>query len=155
MKKILFILLILLLPNMAYAEDFYLNDLKILNGVLSLPFDSLNTEYTVELAETEFQIDFDYKVSEDVTVSVMDNYDLENDSIVTLILSKDDKKLEYHFHVLKDEAVSTFHYDLENGSEQTDHFMYKYKLYIIPSVCLFLIIIVHKILFRKHKKKII
>lgn len=154
MKKILFFLFVLFFPNFVLAEDILLKELNINNGELSLPFDSYNTEYTVTLDETEFHLDFLYVVDDNVIVSINNNHDLENNSKVTLTVLKDKELLEYHFHILKPEkeniAVFKEQVNVENNS-----FMFKYKIYIIPAICLILIIICYKILFRKHKKRII
>lgn len=153
MKKI-FLFLFLLIPNLVNASDLVINDLNITNGILSLPFDPLNTEYTVTLEEIEYNLDLYYKVDNETTVSVLDNHDLENNSLVTVTISKDDKKLDYHFHILKKEnAVNVF--NEINEDVINDSFMFKYKAIVIPSISLLLIIIIHKIIFRKHKKKII
>lgn len=154
MKKIFFFLLLLFTPNFVYAEDLVLKDLIVKNGELSLPFEKYNTEYTVTLEETEFNIDFDYKVEEGVTVAINNNHDLENNSVVTLTLTKDENSVNYKFHVLKEseENITVFN---ENVAEVNNNFMYRYRIYIIPSICFILILIIYKILFRKHKKKII
>lgn len=154
MKKILFFLFVFFFPVFVNAEDILLEQLEIANGELSLEFEPYNTEYTVTLEETEFHIEFDYKVEEGIVVAINNNHDLENNSIVTLTLSKEGNQLDYHFHILKNEAedVATFNLETE---EVNNNFMFKYKLYIIPSVCFILIWIIYKILFRKHKKRII
>lgn len=154
MKKIFFFLFLLFIPTFVYAEDLVLKDLIIKNGELSLPFEKYNTEYTVTLEETEFNIDFEYKVEDGVTVAINNNHDLENNSVVTLTLAKDENSVNYKFHILKEseENIPVFN---ENVTEINNNFMYKYKIYIIPSVCFTLILIIYKILFRKHKKKII
>ncbi len=154
MKKIGYILLLLLFPLNTYAKSLQLEELTILNGELSLPFDALNNEYTVLLDKNEYSIEFDYKVKEDITVSVINNYDLENNATVTIFLSEGEETSEYHLHILKEEeqTIPTFHEETINTNET---FMYQYKMYVIPTVCLLFIFISYKILFKKHKKKII
>lgn len=154
MKKILFFIVFFLFPIVVDAEDICLKDLVIKNGELSLPFDSYNNQYTVTLEEAEYRLDFDYKVEEGIVVSQFNNHDLENNSIVTLTLSKGEKTVNYTFHILKEvpEIITVFNNvsDIDNQG-----FVHKYKIYIIPTVCLMIIIISYKIIFRKHKKKII
>ena len=156
MKKYFFFLLIhiLLIPNYVYAEDLVLKKLDIKNGELSLPFEKYNTEYTVTLNNTEFHLEIDYEVEDDIIVTVSNNHDLENNSIVTLTLLKEDQTIDYHFHILKEyeENITVFKEEIK---EVNTNFMYKYKIYIIPGGCLLLILFAYKILFKKHKKKII
>lgn len=151
MKKIFFFLFLLFLPNFVSAKDLLLDNLTVKNGELSTTFEPLNTEYTIMLEETEFQIELDYQVEEGITVSLTNNHDLENDSLVTLTLTNEDKKIDYHFHILKNETTSIATFKEEPLSE-TQSFMFKYKLYIIPTVCLLLIFLMQRILFHKTKK---
>ena len=154
MKKILFFLLLCFIPNLVYAKDILINELEVLNGELSPYFDKYNTEYTIILENSEFNVDFNYKVEEGIIVSVNNNHDLENDSVVTLTISENEEKLDYNFHILKSINESTIAFS-DSVKMEENNFMFKYKLYIIPSICILLIFICYKILFRKHKKKII
>lgn len=154
MKKIFFFLLVLFFPTFVYADEIVLKELTIKNGELSLPFEKYNTEYTITLEETEFMVEFDYKVDNGVIVAINNNHDLENNSVVTLTLTKDEKSINYHFHILKENEATVAVFN-NNVVKENESFMFKYKIYIIPTVCLILIIICYKILFRKHKKKII
>ena len=154
MKKILLFLFLLLVPNFVCAEDIQIDKLNILNGELSLNFDPLNTEYSVYLEPTEFNLDFDYQVKPGIVVSINNNSDLENNSMVTLTITKETTKIDYHFYIIKEEPTTeVFNYNIEENVNE--NFMFKYKLYIIPSTCLVLIIFSYKIIFRKHKNKII
>ncbi len=152
MKKII-LLLFFIFPSLVYAEDIYLKNLQIKNGELSLPFDKYNTEYTITLDDSTFQVDFNYEVEEGVTVAVNNNQDLENDSMVTLSVIKDKDQLDYHFYILKNsnEVVSSAPV---MEPEIKNKFIYENKQYIIPSVCLLLIILCHRLLFHKKKSKI-
>lgn len=152
MKKILVFFFILFLPKYVVAEDILLKELEIKNGELSLPFDAYNTEYTVSLEADIFQLDFSYQVEEAITVAINNNFDLENDSIVTLTVSQNGKKLDYHFHILKEnsEVVSVF---TTPKVEKEQNFMYLYKQYIIPIICFLLIFLCYKIIFFKHSSK--
>ncbi len=154
MKKVLFFLLFLLIPHFVTAKDLVIDKLEILNGELSPNFDIYNTEYSVILEDSEFNIEFNYQVEEGVIVSVNNNHDLENDSIVTLTISKNEEKIDYNFHILKNITKNTIAFK-ESVNNEENNFMFKYKIYIIPGCCLFLIFIIYKILFHKRKKKII
>ena len=154
MKKILFFLFLFFYPTAVAAEDVLLKTLTISNGELSLPFDSYNTEYTVTLEETEFKLDFEYTVDNGIIVSINNNHDLENNSKVTLTVIKEEEKLDYHFYILKEEKQEIAVFKEQEHIEK-EIFMHKYKIYIIPSVCFILILFCYKIIFRKHKKRII
>jgi hypothetical protein len=151
MKKIFLFLFLLLIPVNVLAKDLYLNDLEIKNGELSLPFTKYNTEYTITLDKSEYSVDFSYQVDEDITASILDNYDLENNSIVTIKLEYQDEQINYYFHILKEVEDDAIVFKEDDEIVLDDSFMYKYKLYIIPLSCLFLIFLAFKILFHKHK----
>lgn len=151
MKKIFLFLFLLLIPVNVLAKDLYLNDLEIKNGELSLPFTKYNTEYTITLDKSEYSVDFSYQVDEDITASILDNYDLENNSIVTIKLEYQDEQINYYFHILKEVEDDVIVFKEDDEIVLDDSFMYKYKLYIIPLSCLFLIFLAFKILFHKHK----
>ena len=96
------------------------------------------------------EILFDYE-EQDYTVQVINNYDLENNSIVFLELIRGEEKASYVFHILKEveeEVQTVFN---EEVNEPTP-LMYEYKIFVIPVVCFILIFIVYKIVFRHHKK---
>ena len=125
MKKIFFLCFFFLIPSIVQAEDLGLKDLQIKNGELSLPFDPYNTEYTVTLDNEEFQIYFDYQVEDDYVVTVENNLDLENDSLVTLNVSKGEEHLLYHFYVLKNnEEVPTI--AIKSNDLEEENFMFVY-----------------------------
>lgn len=158
MKRIglsFFLFLILFFPEKGFAKEIQLNELIIKNGELSIPFEPLNNEYTVTLPKEEYHIELEYKVEEGVVVSVLDNYDLENNAVVTLFLTDQENQTEYHLHILKEEEEAT-QTTFSEGTEKQEGFMFQYKNYVIPSSCFILLFIVFKILFpKKHKKRII
>lgn len=152
MKKIAFLLCLLMFPIFVCAKDIYLEELTILNGELSIPFDALNNEYTITLPKDEYSLEIDYKTKEECNVSIIDNYDLQNNSTVTILLNDEKNKTEYHLHILKEEEEKTQTTFNEDTIEIPNSFMYTYKIYIIPSVCFLLIGITYKCLFYKKKK---
>ena len=100
MKKVFFFLIFLFFPSYVFAKDVLLEELQIHNGEISLAFDPYNTEYTVTLEEDVFTLDLDYRVEEGTTVAVNNNFDLANDSVVTIAVTKENKQLDYHLHIL-------------------------------------------------------
>ena len=155
MKKVFFFLIFLFFPSFVFAKDVLLEELQIHNGEISLAFDPYNTEYTVTLEDDVFTLDLDYRVEEGTTVAVNNNFDLANDSVVTISVTKENKQLDYHLHILKIENdMATF---ATPKKEENQNFMFTYKQYIIPACWLVLVIFCYKIIFhkRKSKKKII
>ncbi len=141
------------MPNIVWASTIELEELTIKNGELSIPFDKLNNEYTVILDKEEYSLDLEYDVKEGITVFVKDNHDLENNSVVTISLTDEKEVVEYHFQILKEEQEETTNVFLEETKDSYEtNFMFTYKNYIIPGVCILLLLLVFKILFPKHKK---
>ena len=151
MKKLAFFLFLLFFPSIVWANNLTLESLTILNGEISPGFESLNNEYTVALPKEEYDIELEFGVKSGITVDVINNHDLENNSVVTLVLKEEKNKVEYHLHILKDEeeTVSTFKEEIE---VMPNPFIYTYKIYIIPATCFFLLFLVFKVLFPHHKK---
>ena len=123
MKKIAFLIVVFLyFPVSVKASDLVLEDLKIKNGTLSIP------------------LDLEYKTKEGIEVFVNDNYDLANNSVVTLLLKDEKNSVEYHLQVYKEEEEKTISTFLENPQVSLEtNFMFEYKNYIIPITCLFLL----------------
>lgn len=154
MKKIaFFFLLFFCFPYVVWAKDLILESLTIKNGTLSIPFEKLNNEYTVILDKEEYQLDLEYEVDPSITVFVKDNHDLMNNSLVTISLTDEKNIVEYHLQILKEEEEATTNVFLEDNPVSLEtSFMYQYKIYIIPTVCLLLLFLTFKILFPKKKK---
>lgn len=152
MKKLFFFFLLLFsIPIYVFAEDLALEDLKITNGKLSIPFDSLNNEYTILLDQDIYHVDFEYKVPDGITVVESNNQDLQNNAVVTITLEKAKESVEYHFQILKEEEEIQEVF-LEKPEPVEMNIMTEYKNYIIPFGCFVLITIVFQILFHKKRK---
>lgn len=155
LKKLPFFLLFFFFffPIFVRAKDLKIESLTIKNGELSIPFDPLNNEYTVILDGDIDVLELEYKVEKNITVSVMDNEDLQNNSVVTIALSEEKNTIEYHLQILKEEEQEVENVFLEQKTVSMEiNIMNEYKNYIIPSVCFLLILIVFKILFHKKRK---
>ncbi len=137
----------------AFAEiNLEIKKLNIENGQLSIPFDPLINEYTVILDKEVSFLDLNYEVEEGVMVVISSNHDLQNNDVVTIRLEKENKNVEYHLQILKEE-VEVLEAFLETPETVEFDFMREYKIYIIPFSCFFLILVVYKILFHKSRKK--
>lgn len=146
----LLILLIIFSPLNVKAKDLYLDTLEIKNGTLSLAYDKYNTQYTVEIAKDVYSLDIEYSKENDYVVTINNNHDLQNDSLVTISLSNNQDQVTYELHILKDEeeTIEVFNEIPKDES----NFMYTHKIYLIPLVIIILIFILFKIFFPKHKK---
>ncbi len=76
-----------------------LEELKILNGELSINFDPLNSKYTVFLNENENKLDIEYKLKSDTNVTIEGNYNLADGSIVIISVTDGKKTIDYYFNV--------------------------------------------------------
>ena len=151
MRYLFFLFILFLCPINVWAKDLYLDSLEIKNGELSLPFDRYNTQYTVSIAKDINVLDIVYNVSKGIDVEIWDNHDLQNDSMSTISLTEDSNNVKYELHILKeDEEVAPVFFEPNNDSQ--NNFMYKYKIFIIPPICIFLILLLFKILFLRKKK---
>ena len=149
MKKLV-LFLFLFFPNFVLAQTLKLDDLKVLNGSLSPQFDGLNNYYTISLEKDVMEIVFDYE-EKDYTIQVINNYDLENNSIVFLELTREEEKANYVFHILKEEEEIVQNVFNEEVNEPTP-VMYEYKIFVMRTACFILIFIAYKLIFRHHKK---
>ncbi len=152
MPYLLLILVLIFSPLEVKAKDLYLDTLEITNGELSLPFDKYNNKYTVLLAKDITTLDIVYEVDPEVNIEILDNHDLQNDSIVTINLKENNNVVSYELHILKDEEETSSVF-LESNNDTESNFMYKYKIFIIPLVCFSLIVILFKIMFLGKKKR--
>lgn len=131
-----------------------LEDLEILNGIISPEFDIYNNIYSVSISEDVDELVINYKVSDGYVVNIIDNNNLvpgEN---------------EVYIQVIKENEINTYTL-LVNKEETEDVADLKYLLeplevkeelptYVAPLVggsCLFLIFIFFLIIFRKRKIK--
>lgn len=131
-----------------------MEDLAILNGVLSLKFDPLNTIYTVTTSENITSLELNYKLSEGASIKI-DNNNLINDfTDVVLTVSKDNNQSIYHLYVYKENtSVNTkINNTLEVNIPKKEE-LPNYIAPLISIICFLIILIVFTILFRKKVKK--
>lgn len=131
-----------------------LEDLEILNGIISPEFDIYNNIYSVSILEDVDELVINYKVSDGYVVNIIDNNNLVSG------------ENEVYIQVIKENEINTYTL-LVNKEETEDVADLKYLLeplevkeelptYVAPLVggsCLFLIFIFFLIIFRKRKIK--
>ena len=131
-----------------------LEDLEILNGIISPEFDIYNNIYSVSILEDVDELVINYKVSDGYVVNIIDNNNLvsgENEVYIQVI--KENEINTYTLLVNKEETEDVV--DLEYLLEPLE-VKEELPTYVAPLVggsCLFLIFIFFLIIFRKRKIK--
>lgn len=106
-----FILFILLLPIIVYAEDDnYIENVTVLNGNISPKFDKYNNKYSITIDDSIEKIDFDIKINDtNKTYKIINNENLFNNKEILIILTNSQTKEEniYSFivHIEKEQTV--------------------------------------------------
>ena len=131
-----------------------LEDLEILNGIISPEFDIYNNIYSVSILEDVDELVINYKVSDGYVVNIIDNNNLvpgENEVYIQVI--KENEINTYTLLVNKEETEDVV--DLEYLLEplEVKEELPTYVAPLIGGSCLFLILIFFLIIFRKRKKK--
>ena len=129
-----------------------LNSLEVLNGEMSLKFDSLNMIYTVFVESSTDSLDLKYECSEDYQISVFGNV-LDSDLNEVVISVFNDKEVNsYYLEVYKKEEQDVF---LENNDIVGLEVKEEMPNYIAPSIasgCFVFILLFFTLLFKKNKK---
>lgn len=130
-----------------------LKDLQIINGDMSLKFDSLNTIYTIHLTDDSRVLKFQYEINEKDSISVVGNDLKEGVNEVVLTVYNDEEMMSYYLYVYKDKILQAsvsndnatpLNVDLNNKVSD-------YALPVISSVCFITILLFFTLLFRKRK----
>ncbi len=130
-----------------------LKDLKILNGELSLEFDSLNTIYTVNLSNDDNMLLLEYKIDENDNISIKGNNLIEGKNEVVITVYNDKNSTSYYLEVYKDSSTNV----VLNTSKEVGINVAKTEMpdYVVPSiavVCFLTILFLFVLLFKKSKK---
>ncbi len=131
-----------------------ITNLQILNGEISLPFDSLNTIYTVR-TEQDF-LDFKYDLAPNAEVSIFGNDYLTNgENIVVLTVFNDVDTISYYFYVYKMEEIVASTDDSRGSLLNFISTKKEVPAYLGPTIgviCFLSILFLFVILFKKDKK---
>lgn len=131
-----------------------LEELNILNGELSIDFDSLNSKYTVFLKENENMLDIEYKLKSDTNITIEGNYNLVDGSIVIIRVTDGKETMNYFFNVYinKTEQVNN---SVINGIELEVNSKKEVSEYVGPGIaCSCFLLILFLFVFLFHKKKV-
>ena len=131
-----------------------LQDLKILNGDLSLKFDPLNTKYTITMTSNDNYLKLEYKIAETDTISVIGNNLTKDYNEVIITVYNEEKSMNYYLYVYKEETseVNVNINELVNVETPIKEEITEYAIPTISSICFLIILFSFVILFRKKKK---
>ena len=131
-----------------------LEDLEILNGIITPEFDIYNNIYSVSIAEDVEELVINYKVSDDYVVNIIDNNNLvpgENEVYIQVI--KENEINTYTLLVNKEETeqASNLEYLLEPLEVKEE--LPTYVAPLIIGSCIFLMLVFFLIIFKKKRVK--
>lgn len=131
-----------------------LKKLTILNGELSIKFNSLNTRYTVNMTTNEEELKLEYEIDEKDNISIYNNH-LENDKTeVVITVYNDEESMSYYLEVYpkKEEQVTEVEDYFASLEVKSEEKMPEYVAPLIAVTCFLLILFLFAILFKKKKK---
>lgn len=133
-----------------------LQDLKILNGELSMDFDPLNHKYSVFLNDNnDMELELEYRLEEEAQISVTGNYlDKENSEVVLTVYNEE--KMEYYSLYVFKEDTNEVSYTLDNTTSLDVPLKKEISPYAVPGIsatCFLLILFLFTFLFHKKKSK--
>lgn len=129
-----------------------LNDLKIINGVLSPKFDIYNNIYSVNIDENVDKLVIEYDVDSDYIVNIIDNESLvPGNNEVYLQVIKDNEINTYTLLVYKEETDTVVNYDYLLEPLEVKEELPSYVAPLIIGCCFFVILLVFILLFKKKK----
>ena len=129
-----------------------LNDLKIINGVLSPEFDIYNNIYSVNIDEDVDKLVIEYDVDSDYMVNIIDNESLvPGNNEVYLQVIKDNEINTYTLLVYKEETDTVVNYDYLLEPLEVKEELPSYVAPLIIGCCFFVILLVFILLFKKKK----
>lgn len=129
-----------------------LNDLKIINGVLSPEFDIYNNIYSVNIDENVDKLVIEYDVDSDYIVNIIDNESLvPGNNEVYLQVIKDNEINTYTLLVYKEETDTVVNYDYLLEPLEVKEELPSYVAPLIIGCCFFVILLVFILLFKKKK----
>ena len=131
-----------------------LENLEIVNGLLSPEFDIYNNIYSVDVASDVSSLVINYEVSDGYTVNIIDNHDLdygENEVYIQVI--KESEINIYTLLVYKENVEKVINYEDLVDTVEVQSEMNPYTPYIIIGSCLIIILVVFYFLFLKGKKR--
>ena len=144
MKKLFFFLLLFLSFNVN-AET--IKHFEVLNGKLSIPFDSKVNDYTVYLVDGETKIKANYNlIDEKNTVEIKE----DNEKAIYTVFNNNEELEKYTFYKNIKEDLPVFN---ENISPKTEEKEIKNLALYVFGTCAIIIVILFKVIVLGFKKK--
>ena len=143
MKKIFFFLGLLLAFN---VEAETIKHFEVLNGKLSLPFDSKVNNYTVYLVDGETTIKANYNLIDESNTVVVSE---DNEKAIYTVYNNDIELEKYTFYKNLDEEVPVFNEVVSTPKQEK---IKNLEIYVFGT-CALIIIILFKIIVLGFKKK--
>lgn len=132
-----------------------LKDLKILNGEMTLKFDSLNTIYTINMQDENASIlEFEYEIEKDSQISIFNNKIENDENIIVLTIYNDEKMISYYLKVYREtpKIVSKNVNNMTSLGIEAQKEVPSYAVSSIGVVCFLTILLFFTLLFKKNKK---
>ena len=128
--------------------------LTILNGELSLKFDSLNTRYTVNMTTVDQELEIEYVIDESDEISIFNNEITDEVNEVVITVYNDEESMSYYLEVYpkKEEQVTEVEDYFASLEVKSEEKMPEYVAPLIAVTCFLLILFLFAILFKKKKK---
>ncbi len=146
MKKIFFFIWLFFIMGTVNAET--MKHFEVLNGKLSIPFDSKINTYTVYLIDGESQINANYILMDDALTATIDE---DREKAVYKIFNGEKEVEEYVFYKITTEETPVFNEKIIESEPPKE--IPNLPYYIIGT-CLIIIIILFKIIVIGFKRKI-
>lgn len=130
-----------------------IQELEIVNGILELKFNEYTYNYTVKVNDDIEKLEFKYKLKDDVSANIRNNYINEDNNIVYLDVYDINNLITYTFYVYKDNTNLTSGIDNYKKSLEVVEIdpYFHYKLEGLCAGVFLCIVIVFSIIFRKKK----
>ena len=129
-----------------------LKDLKILNGDMTLKFDSLNTIYTINMSNDDNKLEYEYKIDDGYSLSVYGNKLDDGLNEVVFTVYNDKEQMSYYLYVYKEKTTDIVEI---NDNSLPLNVVNKLPEYVAPTigvVCFLFILLFFTFLFKKNKK---
>lgn len=132
-----------------------MEELEILNGIMSPKYDQNNNLYTVNISEDINSLDLKYNLLENKTINVYGNLDFEiGQNKVVLAISENDK-VDY-ITLMVNKKKDTSASSLINTTDTLSINKNDLPIYVAPliaSICFIVVLFIFFILFHKKGKK--
>ena len=129
-----------------------LNELKILNGVMSPKFDKYNNVYSVSIEENVTELMLEYKANPEYYVRVIGNNNLvPGDNVVFIEVTTDEYVNSYQLLVYKEYTESVFNVKELVSELEVKKEVPEYVAPLIISIGFIIIAVFYLILFKKKR----